>query len=526
MPNTVAYIVLFAWPAIAFLAFRRLPLAAGVSAALICAFLLLPAKVEIDLPMLPSFDKGLSGIISALLLMASASRPGLFAKTDTAIRPGWLPRAGWSRLCMLGALVGSMVTVLLNSEPLFYGPRVLPGLQLYDGLASILNQIIVFLPFLIARKVLATAEAQRLFLLTLVIAAVIYAFPALYEVRMSPQLNRTFYGFFPASFAQHMREGGFRPLVFLHHGLVLSLFLALGFLGALACLRYLAKDNQGKFIAASLFLFVALYFSKSLGAFASALLFAPIVLIAPARLQLLFAAAVAAATLSYPIMRGNDLVPIEPIAGIAQNIDAERAASLRFRVENEDALLAKANQKPFFGWGGWGRPRVYDADGRDVSITDGAWVILFGHGGWALYLSTFGLLCMPVLLTAWFSKSHPPDGVTIALTLLLCANMIDLLPNSGLLPITWMMAGALAGRLERHLLGETKPGANSTAPAGKAAASGLYSPAGVRSVYDSPNAKGSPFTLAPRGTPTPEKATRRKGMFQPSRPNSPEKDIS
>ncbi|SDK93235.1 hypothetical protein [Aliiruegeria lutimaris] len=526
MPNTVAYIVLFAWPAIAALAFRRLPLAAGVSAALIGAFLLLPAKVEIDLPMLPSFDKGLSGIFAALLLMVSVSRPALFSRTEPAIRPGWLPRSRWSQACMLGALGGSVVTVLINAEPLLYGPRILPGLQLYYGLSAILNQIIVFLPFLIARKVLATPEAQRLFLLTLGVAAVIYAFPALYEVRMSPQLNRTLYGFFPASFAQHMREGGFRPLVFLHHGLALSLFLALGFLGAVACLRYLGKNRPGKYIAASLFLFVVLYFSKSLGAFVIALIFAPVMLIAPARLQLLFAAAVAAATLSYPVLRGNDLVPVERMAGFAQSIDADRAESLRFRVENEDALLAKANEKPFFGWGGWGRSRVYDTEGRDISVTDGAWVILFGQGGWVLYLSTFGLLCMPVLLTAWRSKSHPPDGVAIALTLLLCANTIDLLPNSGLLPITWMMAGALAGRLERQLLGETIPGADAPPPGGNIAGPGLYAPGRFRSGSDSPTAKGALFTPTPRAAAAPEKVLHRKTMFQPSRSHRPEKDPS
>ena len=63
------------------------------------------------------------------------------------------------------------------------------------------------MPILLARKVLAFPDAQRLLLLSVVIAMVIYSFPALFEVRMSPQLHNQFYGYFPSSFIQHMRGG-------------------------------------------------------------------------------------------------------------------------------------------------------------------------------------------------------------------------------------------------------------------------------------------------------------------------------
>lgn len=46
----------------------------------------------------------------------------------------------------------------------------------------------------------------------------------LYEVRLSPQLHRIFYGYFPHSFAQQVRGGGFRPVVFLQHGLWVAFF--------------------------------------------------------------------------------------------------------------------------------------------------------------------------------------------------------------------------------------------------------------------------------------------------------------
>ena len=122
-------------------------------------------------------------------------------------------------------------------------------------------------------------------------------------------------------------------------------------------------------------------------------------------------------------------------------------ASLDFRFRNEDVLLEHANEKPLFGWGGWGRNMVYDEKGRNISITDGKWVIIFGKDGWFGYLATFGLLTLPVMLLAIRRR----DDLTLAssaLSVALVANLIDLIPNSGLTPLTWLMAGAIAGRLE------------------------------------------------------------------------------
>src|SRR5699024_3988850 len=60
---------------------------------------------------------------------------------------------------------------------------------------------------------------------------------------------------------------------------------------------------------------------------------------------------------------------------IAHSISDRRADSLQTRLTNEDRLSAKALQRPVFGWGGWGRNRVYNKYGKDISITDGMWII-------------------------------------------------------------------------------------------------------------------------------------------------------
>jgi hypothetical protein len=117
-------------------------------------------------------------------------------------------------------------------------------------------------------------------------------------------------------------------------------------------------------------------------------------------------------------------------------------------VDNEDKLLAKANEKPFFGWGTWGRNRIYDeVSGRDVSITDGEWIIQFGMFGWLGYISLFGLFATSVM-RARTRVRGPMTEATIVLggmSLLLAVNVVDLIPNADLLPFTYIMAGSIAG---------------------------------------------------------------------------------
>ncbi len=54
-----------------------------------------------------------------------------------------------------------------------------------------------------------------------------------YEIRMSPQLHTMLYGFFQHTFGQHLRYGGFRPIVFMQHGLMVGLWMAAASLAGL-----------------------------------------------------------------------------------------------------------------------------------------------------------------------------------------------------------------------------------------------------------------------------------------------------
>jgi len=147
--------------------------------------------------------------------------------------------------------------------------------------------------------------------------------------------------------------------------------------------------------------------------------------------------------------------------------DEEREESLQFRFLNEDLLLTHAEERPLFGWGLWSRGRVFDAEtGADVSTTDGYWVIIIGIAGWAGYLAIFGLLGLPVL-RLWLGMlrtGRPPPVVTSALGLLTAINMIDLLPNATLTPLTWLVAGALLGQFSQREPVDKAPAPEQAAP--------------------------------------------------------------
>ena len=442
-----AWFMLCIWPVVGIVLFRKLDLPLALCVNFFASYLILPSALSIDLPVLPEFNKyTIPTLVALVMTTVVLANP----QQNPRVLPGWLPREPVT-LILLGLLMlGNFGTVLSNQDPLFYGPRVLPGTRLYDAFAMLLNMLMMVLPYLLARRVLATAEAQRTLLVVLVVSILIYTVPALWEVRMSPQLHRQIYGFFPHSFAQQIRAGGFRPHVFLNHGLALATMLALAILAAAGLYRAGLAKTRAKWALAAGWLFVVLILAKSLGALMITVLILPLVLLLTTRIQLMVAAGIAATVLIFPILRSIDVVPVDYVVSVAEGIDPARAESLEFRLRNEDILLEKARERPLFGWGGWNRNRVFDDKGQDVSVTDGAWVTEMGVGGWTRYIAVFGLLCWPIV-GLFFAKRHRIDAICAILALIMAGKLIDLIPNAGMVPVIWLIAGSLLGRLEIRL---------------------------------------------------------------------------
>ena len=435
------YLALLAWPVVAFTMFRKYSDAIAIILTLIAGYLLLPETIGIDPPLIPEYNKTSAAALAALAVAMAAGQGRM-------VRPGWLPAHPLLKIAFIAVFVGIFLTVMTNGDALRYGVNRYQAMRPYDAFSSLLVVAISLVPFLLGRRFLAHPDQHLTLLKIICLAALGYSLLALYEVRMSPQINRMVYGFFPHSWAQHYRAGGWRPLVFLEHGLFLGIFLCCAVLGAVTWMRQATGQLKTQLIGLIGWLFMTLFLAKTLGAFLICIVLLPVVLLLSVRLQMLAALIIALTILTYPILRSGGLIPTGQILEMAESIDPARAASLEFRLTREDLLLERANARPAFGWGQYGRNRVIDTSTGSTATTDGTWIILITANGWVGYLGRFGLLVVPVVLLFWRSREYGVTGVTSGLCIMLAANMVDLIPNSALTPVTWLIAGALAGRLE------------------------------------------------------------------------------
>ncbi len=466
MPNSLAYLAVIGWPVIAFLLFRVMPFQRALIWSILGAYMLLPPGVGFDPPLVPALTKTSLPNLAAFLLclFVMQKHVAVFPQSTTA------------RILVVCFVVSPVATALTNSDPIRFAYGGIPGLSLYDSLSAVINQGLFVLPFFLGRQFLGTPEAQRELVRALFFAGLIYSIPMLLEVRLSPQLNTWIYGFFPHDFSQQIRFGGFRPVVFMGHGLWVAFFAMTTLVAAAALWRRGEPQSRPFHLAMTGYLAAVLVLCKSVGTILYAIVLVPLVMLFSQRVQLRIAALLGVIAVAYPLLRGADLIPTDFLLRQAAGIEEERADSLRFRFENEDVLLAHANTKPLFGWGGWGRNRVYDFEsGGDLTTTDGRWVIVIGTYGWLGYLVEFGLLALPLVLLWRRAGRTDIDSVTPylgPLALILAINMVDLLPNASLIPFTWLIAGALLGYAEALARGDVQTGAADPEPANGLAVAG------------------------------------------------------
>jgi len=461
MPNVFAYLVLMAWPLVCLGLFRALLPQRAVIWSILGGYLVLPPLVEFDLPLVPDMDKFAIASLTAFALAV------FYLKERVPLWPRYWP----ARLLMLGFVLGAIPTVLTNSDPLIFQvltgsePIIfeidrLPGLRWIDIASVLSNQLIVLVPFLLGRVYLSSETGLREMLLALMIAGLIYSLPALFEVRFSPQLNIWIYGFFQHSFEQMIRDGGFRPIVFLPHGLWAALFFLSTLVATAALTRHSPAGQRQKLLLVTGYLFIVLLLCKSLASMMYALVLVPVVFLASTRQQMMLAVSFALLAVTYPMLRQWGLIPLDAILAQAEAINPDRAQSLGYRFGNEEQLLERAKEKWAFGWGGWGRNLVREIEtGQILTIPDGRWILTFGAFGWLGYLSEMGLLALPLFMLFRYSRRRagaefsPYAG---ALALILATTMVDMLLNDTLVPFVWLIAGAAMGYAEKLRYGEAE----------------------------------------------------------------------
>lgn len=442
MGNLFAYGAIGIWPIVTVWLYRTKTVTEATLWAILGAYMLLPVRTEIDLPMIPPLGKESIPALAAFLAcrFVARRRIPIFGRVDLV-----------SCLLFLFILV-PFVTAELNGDAVFAGGHQLTPMSHYDALSAAVNQLIIVMPFFLGRRLFRTYEDQLLMFQILIVAGLFYSLLILFEVRMSPQLHRWVYGYFPHNFGQQKRYGGFRAVVFMGHGLLVAFFVATTVLASTVFWQLKLKVRQFSMSRITYFFLLVLLLCKSVASLLYGLAAFILVKFTSFNMQLRAARIFALLALLYPTLCIMNLFPHQALMDWVVSIDAERAQSLGVRFDNEHALLEHARKRFFFGWGGWGRSRIFSEEtGRDVTLTDGRWIITFGQFGWLGFIAEFGLLALPVFRAFSASKlvkNQKELTLLSAHALLIGLVMVDQLPNASLAPWLWLLVGILLGRVE------------------------------------------------------------------------------
>ncbi|MCC7205516.1 MAG: O-antigen ligase family protein [Phycisphaeraceae bacterium] len=442
-------IALFGWvPALAVM-FLMFPPRQAVVVSLVSGWLLLPLA-GFPLPGLPDYTK-VSATCAGVFLAALVFDGGKLL----SVRWSWwdVPMAIWV-VC-----------------PMFSAVSNRPELSLYDGISLTMEYIIQWgMPYWLGRGYFGDWQGIRDLAVGIFAGALGYVPLCAYELKMSPMLNYHVYGFMQSGWTG-LRGEGWRPVVFMQNGLSLAMWMCMGamlgwWLWKTGAVRKVWGMSMGWCVAC---VGAVALLSRGLGAIALMVLGAgSLWVLGRTRGRWVMWVLIAIAPL-YMVLRTTGVWHGEPIGSLAGMVSEGRQQSFEFRLENEDKLVAKALQRTWFGWGGWGRNRVYDEDGNDISVTDGLWVINLGLGGVVgLGAWTCGMLLPVVLFVRRWGKlswSHPTLAGGAGIAMLLSMTMLDGLMNTNMNPLSAVAAGGMMSlaraKVEREVQASGSPGATS-----------------------------------------------------------------
>lgn len=444
-PNFIAALVMFLWIPFVFWVFRSFPSRRAIVIAFVVAALYLP-EAELVIPGFPDYTKLSAASYGVLIftILFDVQRIKQF-------------RFGWLDIPILIWCISPLFSSLSN------------GLGWYDGLSSTLEQTMIWgIPFFLGRIYLNDLEGLYQLAIGIFAGGITYIPLALFEIRMSPQLHTWIYGGFPhGDFAQSVRSGGFRPVVFTSHGLVLSFWMMISLLIGIwlwktdVCQRIF---NIPINIIIPIFL-ITFALLRSTGAYLLLAMSLAVIFISVSLRSNIIIYSLIAAVLGYLLVRSLTETNLHDyiISAISPYLPAERVGSLQFRFENEEILADKARLRMLFGWGGYGRNLIFDEWGNQSTIVDSIWIITFGTRGLLGLFSLFSTLLLPILSVVsikcpcklWDRKDFAAVGV---LTVALLFFSIEILVNAPALPPVTLICGALTGYVAQSSLSPKRYG--------------------------------------------------------------------
>ncbi|MEG4005507.1 O-antigen ligase domain-containing protein [Microcoleus sp. Pol11C1] len=421
-------LAMFGFIPVVFYLFVRFPAQRAVIISFVAAWLFLP-QASYPIPSLPPYTKisaACYGILLGTLIYDTARL--------TSFKPGWLD------VPMVIYCLCPIVSQVSNG-----GSPISPTI----------NQIVTWgLPYFLGRLYVGNLDGLRQLAIGIFAGGLAYIPFTLVEGVRGPILHQMIYGVNAFDdWGQARRLGGWRPVVFMQHGLMVGLWMMTAALIALWLWQTgTLKKFMGRNIKTlAIILIIAFFLCRSTGAY-SLFVMALLVLYSAkffrTSLPLLF---IIGYIVFYLYVAASGQFSSKDVIGfINQVFGEERAASLKFRFDNEEILGEKARQRFMFGWGDSGGNRVYNEYGDDISVTDSLWIIAFGINGAVGLVSLFSSLLLPVIVFSVFKYpartwSNPKVAPAAALGIALTMYVFDCVLNAMTNPIFALIAGGISG---------------------------------------------------------------------------------
>lgn len=428
MNTTLLVAVLVSWLVITQIIFIAAPPRRAVILAFLLGWMFLP-PAGIALPGFPDLTK-VSVTSLAVLIGIAFFDPLRYLQ----FRPHWID---------LPMLIYCLVPIASS---------VTNQLGVYDGLSSALRQTLLWgVPYFIARLYLRNFAALRDLARLTFVGGLIYMPLCWWEIRMSPNLNYHLYGFGGSGieYADELGVLGSRPRVFMGNALACGMFLTAACLSGIWLYGAAGLRRLGQWPVKPLLILLVLTAigCKNLGALVILLMGVGVYLGWRNGFKALPLYVLIALVPTYMLVRATGSWAATPLVRAVAPFHQRRAESLQTRLDNENRLTAKALQRPWFGWGGWGRNRIVNEQGQDVTLIDGIWVNTLGINGIVgLTALTLAMLVPPFIFARRYPAmiwSNPDITVGALLATLVVMSMVDNLFNGFPNPAFLLAAGGL-----------------------------------------------------------------------------------
>ncbi len=418
-----------AWPALVLLLFVALRPRRAVIAGFLIGWMFLPVA-SYRIQGLPDYDKMLAVCLGVFLIAVAFDRRRFWA-----FRPGWL----------------DLPVAIFCAVP--FASSLRNGLGVYDGLSAAFQQTVTWgLPYLLGRVYLGTADGLRELAAGLLAGGLAYVPLCWFEIQRGPELHRLLYGYYQHELEQAIRFGGWRPMVFMDHGLMVALWMVSASVIGVWLWRTGAVSRRWRTPLACLVLALVIttLFLKSVNAWVLLPLGIALLFLSTRQRGPLLVWMLIALVLLYVTVRATGLWDAEVmVQGASALLGEEKGQSLAFRVHTEELLAARAREQPLLGWARWGRSLLWNERRNKIAVADSLWIITFGQTGWIGLAAVMALLLLPPVsflrrypAGLWALPQWAPAAAWMAVMILYT---VDCLLNAMVNPVYMLAAGGLVG---------------------------------------------------------------------------------